>query len=160
MDLPIFYVRDRAPAAHIWDYLQNRSDHALCGHGYVHPSDLGEVTRPRSVCRGCQALAPKAEAMRWRQLAEETTAELTESLTAYDNLWREYEKLWTAYQQSVTHAENQRREIRGLQTRQSTKNSTKKGTNPRKAQATRSPLGVDLPRVPSSGKRPRVKLFG
>jgi hypothetical protein len=96
MELQIFYVRDKAPAAHIWDYLKDRSDHALCGHGYVHPVELGEVSRPRSVCRGCQALAPKAEAMRWREIAEQTAAELTQSSMEYHNLGAEYEELWTA----------------------------------------------------------------
>jgi len=113
--LLLFYVRDKAPTAHVWDYLKNRCDHALCGHGYVAPLELGEIPRPRSVCRGCRTLVPRVEAKQWRAIAERTAADLSESRDDYDGLWTDYEQLWTAYQESLTHADNQRREIRRLQ---------------------------------------------
>ena len=95
MELQVLYVKHKAPAAHIWDYLKNRSDYALCGHPYANPVQLPEEDgRPNRVCRACEALAPKAEAKAWQEIAEE----LNEFSTEYENLWTEYEGLWTDYE--------------------------------------------------------------
>ena len=65
---PYVYVREKAsPAAHHLDYLNDRADEALCGHGYLDPITLGEVTRPKAVCRACQARLPEYHAKWWRE---------------------------------------------------------------------------------------------
>ena len=102
MEPPNFYVREKSsPVAHHWDYLRDRADTALCGHGYVDPITLGEVPRPRSVCRSCQARLPEWEARWWRQRAEEVYEKLEALRKVYDRL--------------AVHADNQRRQLRILQ---------------------------------------------
>jgi hypothetical protein len=103
MELQLVYVRDKAPAVHIWDYLKDRPDHALCGHAYQDPLILEDANRPRSVCGACQALSPKAEAIYWRAIAEE----LQEYPQDYEELWADYEllraeydSLWTKYEKT------------------------------------------------------------
>src|SRR5690625_4724527 len=94
MDIALVYVRDKASAAHIWDYVGERQDHALCGHPYQDPIVLDGPGRPRAVCRACQALSASAEAARWREIAEE----FHQYVDHYEDLWHEYEKLWEEYE--------------------------------------------------------------
>ncbi|EFG78005.1 hypothetical protein HMPREF0591_2074 [Mycobacterium parascrofulaceum ATCC BAA-614] len=135
MKLRYHYVRDKSAVAHHWDYLRDRHDHALCGHGYKDPVDLKGASRPRAVCRACQALLPQAEAQWWQKAAKEGAEQLKslsadyaklwadyEDLSAdnqyawseYEKLWSEYEKLWAQCEKIEAHADNQRREIRAL----------------------------------------------
>lgn len=168
MEMLLYYVRDKAPAAHIWDYLKNRSDRGLCGHQFLDPEDLGEVPRPRSVCRACQELAPKAEAVRWRELAEQTAEELHEwsvdyedLRVRYNSLLSEYEELWASYEHVQRHCDNQRAEIRRLQSGRSKRTPPPRNKQPKKPSARRQRSGnhVNLNQS-STGKRPRVTLFG
>lgn len=87
MEPPYFYVREKsAPAAHHWDYLRDRSTSALCGHEYVDPITLGEIPRPRSVCRGCQARLCEWETIWWRDQYHTASSELGELRLKYDEL--------------------------------------------------------------------------
>lgn len=67
MDVPLYYVKD-AGIGHHWDYLTDRHDHALCGHAYVNPDDLGPQRPPR-MCRRCQAKLPEWELVWWKRQA-------------------------------------------------------------------------------------------
>ncbi|WP_131811356.1 hypothetical protein [Mycolicibacterium monacense] len=130
MEPPFFYVRERSwPAAHHWDYLRDRSDHALCGHGYEDPITLGEIPRPKAVCRRCQALLPIYEAKWWREQAEAAvkeadanraqSVELAEQAElhhrAADRAAEERDALQAKYDALVVHADNQRQKLRELQ---------------------------------------------
>lgn len=65
----MFYVRDsRSGAAHIWDYLGDRTDHGLCGHPYGDIRWEG-TRRPGRVCRACQASLPAYELMFFKERA-------------------------------------------------------------------------------------------
>jgi hypothetical protein len=108
MDAPIRYVRDKAAAAHIWDHLSERSDRALCGHFYNQPIELKQGTRPRSVCRACQALQARAEAVVWRGVAEEASRSARRSARDYRRLVDEYEALWVSYEDYTTGYETLR----------------------------------------------------
>jgi hypothetical protein len=114
MEMELVYVRDKGPAAHIWDYLKNRSDYALCGKGYRDPVLLEQAGRPRAVCRACQALSPRAEAAAWRSIAEEFPSELEDLRREYEDLWNHYENLHAEFARLWTHSDNQRQEIRNL----------------------------------------------
>jgi hypothetical protein len=164
MEIDLVYVKDKGPAAHIWDYLRTRRDHALCGHGYQEPVVLEESGRPRAVCRACQALSPQAEAARWQEIAEELQPwpDDYETLRVeYESLWTEHEDLWNKYEKLWTHSENQRREIRNLRAKHEPgvkkKRPQKEPPPPPKRQKfssqTRTGRG-------SPWKRPRVTLFG
>jgi hypothetical protein len=73
------YIRDRtSTAAHHWDYLNDRSDQALCGHGYVDPITLEEVPRPSAVCGACQARLPEYHAQWWRDQLQAANVQLEE----------------------------------------------------------------------------------
>ncbi|BCO83712.1 hypothetical protein MINTM011_20470 [Mycobacterium paraintracellulare] len=164
MEIDLVYVKDKGPVAHIWDYLKDRTDHALCGHGYQDPLVIEERGRPRAVCRACQALSPRAEVVQWREIAEElqTWPDDYEALRIeYENLWAEYEDLWNTYQKLWTHSENQRREIRNLRAkdgRPAKKPSQKRPPRPPKQQKFSS--GVRASSRESPRKRPRVRLYG
>lgn len=165
MEINLVYVKDKGPVAHIWDYLKNRSDHALCGHGYQDPLVLEGSGRPRAVCRACQMLSPQAEVVQWREIAEEleTWPDDYEILRAeYESLWAEYEGLWNTYEKLWIHSENQRREIRNLRTRYEPaakkKPPQKKPPPPPKQQRFSSQVRAGSRESP--WKRPRVRLFG
>lgn len=84
---PYFYVREKASAAaHHWDYLNDRADEALCGHGYCDPITLGEVPRPKAVCRACQARLPQYHAVWWSERARTAYSELEELRAKYNKL--------------------------------------------------------------------------
>jgi hypothetical protein len=171
MELRFFYVRDKSPVAHHWDYLRNRPDHALCGHGFEDPVALGEVSRPRAVCRACQARLPTAEAQWWRETAEEAAAELEELWADYEKLWTDYERVWAEYgklaadyERLEKHADNQRREIRKLHkkghpTKKPSRPRVTTGLSPRVAAPVKKrprkppPIKVFLGGHPGSGKR-------
>ena len=161
MEIDLVYVKDKGPAAHIWDYLKNRSDHALCGHGYLDPILLEEVGRPRAVCRACQALTPRAKAAIWREIAEESSSEYETLWTEYEDLWAHYESLLTEYDRLQKHSDNQRREIRNLRAKwepltKQTRLQGKPTPPPKKEKFSRRVRpGNESPR-----KRPRVRLLG
>lgn len=99
---PYFFVREKASsAAHHWDYLNDRADEALCGHRYDDPITLGEVPRPKAVCRACQARLPEYHAAWWSEQAR----------TAYSQL----EELRTKYNELQEHSNNQRKHLAVLQ---------------------------------------------
>ena len=167
MEILLYYVRDKGPAAHIWDYVEDQNDRALCGHRYTSPIDLGEVPRPRRVCRKCQSLAPKAEAILWREAANQANKEIAlwyrdyENLrTEYNDLVEEYEKLRAAYARTHEHAENQRKELNKLHRGRSNRRlpPENRARKPKKSNRDTKPF-VNLSRDPS-GKRPRVRLLG
>lgn len=133
MELPYFYVREKSStAAHHWDYLRDRADSALCGHGYVDPITLGEVPRPKSVCRACQARLPEWEAKWWRQQAEGSSEKLADLQKKYDGL--------------AVHADNQQRQLRNLQ----------EAKRQKKVQAPQKPTRLS-PRVSQPGKKKRSR---
>ena len=114
MKLRFRYVRDRAATAHIWDHINDRQDHALCGRAYHDPIELAEGSRPPSVCRDCQALAPQAEAALWKQLAEDSTKTLRKTEREYRKLAAEYEALWTEYESYVADYDTLYNDYEGL----------------------------------------------
>lgn len=164
MEPPYFYVRDRpASAAHHWDYLGDRPDQALCGHGYKDPITLGEVDRPRAVCRACQALLPKYELAWWRAKAENKASALDELHTKFEALQE--------------HADNQRNQLRQLQdarraakprnapragsaakkSRRSNSNNSNAATEARLAKGRNDPTGLSAADVPTRGRPEKVK---
>ena len=137
MEPPYFYVREKSAAtAHHWDYLRDRANTALCGHGYVDPITLGEVARPRSVCRACQARLSEWEAKWWRQRADEISEELGVLRRAYDEL--------------AIKVDNQRRQLRNPQEARRNRKSDKAGPSPQKTQRL-------SPRVSQSAKKERIR---
>lgn len=105
MELRLRYIRDRSSASHVWDHIDDRPDHALCGHAYEDPVELASRSRPKRVCRKCQVLLPKAEALLWRRIANDAAKELKNSKrealriqSHYDALWIEYEAYTTDYE--------------------------------------------------------------
>lgn len=105
MELRFRYIRDRAAVAHIWDHIDDRPDHALCGHAYQDPVELDEGRRPVRVCRGCQLLLPKAEAVLWRQLALDSAKALRKSKRDARRFESEYRTLWIDYESYATDYE-------------------------------------------------------
>lgn len=82
-----YYVRDKSSrVAHHWDYLGNRPHRALCGHRYEPPIHYEGSARPRAVCRACQSLVPKYEALWWRQSALHLASEKAALEKAMRNL--------------------------------------------------------------------------
>jgi hypothetical protein len=74
---PHVYVRDRTSfAAHHRDYLNDRSDEALCGHKYVDPITVGETGRPSDVCPACDARVSEYHARWWRDQYRAANSEL------------------------------------------------------------------------------------
>jgi hypothetical protein len=84
---PHVYVRDRtSPAAHHRDYLNDRSDEALCGHRFVDPVTLGETGRPSAVCGPCDARLPDYHLRWWRGQYQAANSELAELRVKYRKL--------------------------------------------------------------------------
>ena len=109
------YVKDKGAVVHIWDYLKDRQDHALCGHPYIEPTDLDErPSVPRRLCRKCRALIPRAESIRFREDADNYAQYARDLQVEYDRLRREYEVLWSSYEWWITHSKYQREEIANL----------------------------------------------
>lgn len=96
------YVREKASsAAHHWDYLDGRLDRALCGHTYIDPITLGEIERPKAVCRACQARLAVYHASWWHAQAKIARDER-------DELRRRFRKL-------TERSDNQRAQLALLQ---------------------------------------------
>jgi len=162
MGIVLEYVKDRAAAAHIWDYIRNRPDHALCGHPYTDPVVLEESGRPRAVCRACQELSPRAEATLWRAEAEELEEFSATYERLYEDLWKQYEELHRNFENLSRHSENQRAEIRNLRSKlKPGKPKTKRPPKPppQVERRARIPGRVEFPHE-SPRKRPRVRLRG
>jgi hypothetical protein len=114
-DPPYVYVRDKiSPAAHHWDYLNDHNDESLCGHGYVDPVTLGEVPRPRAVCRACQARLPEYHAKWWRDRLEAAEVELEDLRVKYHKLQERSnnQRKQLATLQQKMHEANQNRQKR------------------------------------------------
>ncbi len=142
---PYFYVRERtSPAAHHWDYLNDRTDEALCGHGYDDPITLGEVTRPKSVCRACQGRLHEYHAKWWREQSQAVSSELEELRAQLDELGARYRKL-------VEHSNNQRTHLATLQSKLRTINEDRQKASAPKTRPQKS-SGAD---VVSKKRRPK-----
>lgn len=75
MEPPFYYVRDSAsPVAHHWDYLRDRRATALCGQQYLDEIRWEGTERPAKVCRRCQDVLPRFEAVWWRKAARRAQA--------------------------------------------------------------------------------------
>ncbi len=110
MEPPFYYVRDKGSrVAHHWDYDQDRSWRALCGHSYTDAIAWQGETRPSRVCRACQELLPLYEVRWWKQTAEETSAQCR-------HLAEELATARGRINQLQTKVDNQRRTLRRLQT--------------------------------------------
>jgi len=88
---------------HHEDYLNRRSDHALCAVAFERPVRLDQTTRPVSVCPDCEAKLPEYHLKWWRETAEAATAEL--------------DGLRVKYRELLEYVDNQRRQAAGLQHR-------------------------------------------
>lgn len=111
-----YYVRDKGKAAaHHWDYIADREDHALCGHPYDDPSPLGEVPRPKQVCRACQERLPEYHAMWWQEKAFELLGERCAAEAELRVLESDFETLKTKFADLQEHSDNQRRTLAVLQ---------------------------------------------
>jgi hypothetical protein len=115
MELRFRYVRDRAAAAHVWDHINDRQDHALCGHAYQDPRELEVDRRPKRVCRGCQVLLPQAETALWRQQAIDASKGLRSANRAMRQARADYETLWTDYEAYTRDYETLRVDFVSLQ---------------------------------------------
>lgn len=121
MEMRFRYVQDMASFAHIFDCIQDRQDHALCGYGYKDPVELKRGQRPRRLCRACQALIPQAEAVHWRQVAAKSKANAARLarqqrmlIASNEELRNDYEQIRQAYEGIKLIAENQRLELKVL----------------------------------------------
>lgn len=70
---------------HHEDYLDHRSDHALCGMALENPAALGPG-RPAAVCPDCEAKLVEYHLTWWRETAEAATAELEALRIKYSEL--------------------------------------------------------------------------
>ena len=70
---------------HHEDYLNRRSDHALCGMALENPAALGP-SRPDGVCPDCEAKLVEYHLTWWRETAEAATAELEALRIKYGEL--------------------------------------------------------------------------
>jgi hypothetical protein len=125
---PHVYVRDRTSfAAHHRDYLNDRSDEALCGHKYVDPIAVGETGRPSDVCPACDARVSEYHARWWRDQYRAANSEL--------------EALRANYRKLKEHSDHQRTKLSELQNRAHPVKQTQKQTSVQKAQQRRQKLG-------------------
>jgi hypothetical protein len=98
---PHNYVHETSSSvAHHEDYLNRRSDQALCGAAFEQPAQLGPTIRPVAVCADCEAKLAEYHLKWWRERAEAATAEL-------DGLRAKYREL-------AEYVDNQRRQVAGL----------------------------------------------
>lgn len=111
-----FYVRDKGKAAaHHWDYITDRSDHALCGHAYEDPSTLGEVARPKQVCRACQDRLPEYLAVWWQKKAHALIGERRSVESELQVALANLEAVKSELDALQKHSDNQRRTLAALQ---------------------------------------------
>jgi hypothetical protein len=99
---PHNYVHEASSSVvHHEDYLNRRSDQALCGVAFEQLARLGPTIRPVAVCPDCEAKLAEYHLTWWRERAEAATAEL-------DGLRIKYREL-------AEYVDNQRRQDHGLQ---------------------------------------------
>ena len=123
---PYFYVRDKGmAAAHHWDYLRGKADEALCGHGYKDPVTLGEVPRPRQVCRACQDRLSEYHAAWWSKRAEELESHTRTLRARLQTAHSELLALKSKYDELQKHSANQRNTLAVLQKKQSEVNRSR-----------------------------------
>ncbi|MFM8858218.1 MAG: hypothetical protein ACKOI2_13670 [Actinomycetota bacterium] len=112
---PYFYVRDKGmAAAHHWDYLTDRNDEALCGHGFEDPVTLGDIPRPRQVCKSCQARLPEYHADWWRARAKALQSDLRLRSGELQFAQSEIANLKNRVHDLEKRSEHQRENIAGL----------------------------------------------
>jgi hypothetical protein len=84
---PHTYVHETSSAVvHHEDYLNRRSDHALCGLAFENPAVLDPTVQPAAVCPDCEARLVEYHLVWWREKAEAATAELDELRVKYREL--------------------------------------------------------------------------
>lgn len=116
---PYFYVRDKGmAAAHHWDYLRDKADEALCGHGYKDPVTLGEIPRPRQVCRACQDRLWEYHAAWWSKRAEELESHARTLDARLQTAHAELLALRSKFDELQKHSTNQRKTLAVLQKKQ------------------------------------------
>jgi hypothetical protein len=86
---------------HHGDYLNGRSDQALCGVTFEKSAQLGPTILPVAVCPACEAKLAEYHLKWWRERAEAATAEL--------------DLLRVKYGEPADYVDNQRRQVAGLQ---------------------------------------------
>jgi hypothetical protein len=75
-----------ASVVHHRDYLNRRTDHALCGVALDDPATLSQGIRPVAVCPDCEAKVVEYHLTWWRERAEAASAELDELRVKYREL--------------------------------------------------------------------------
>lgn len=125
---PHVYVRDRtSSAAHHRDYLNDRSDEALCGHKLIDPITVGDTDRPTELCPACDARLSEYHAQWWRDRYRAAKSEL--------------EALRANYQELKVHSDNQRTKLSELQNRARPVKQTQKQSSVQKARQRSQKLG-------------------
>lgn len=71
---------------HHGDYLNPRSDQALCGVAFEKPAQLNPTIRPVAICPDCEAKLAEYHLKWWRERAEAVTAELDALRVKYREL--------------------------------------------------------------------------
>jgi hypothetical protein len=71
---------------HHADYLNGRTDHALCGVAFDDPAPLDPTSHPVAVCTDCESKLVEYHLRWWRETAEAATAELSELRVKYREL--------------------------------------------------------------------------
>ncbi len=102
MEPPHSYLLETSSkVVHHEDYLNRRSDHALCGVALENPAPLDSTIRPDAVCPNCEAKLLEYHLTWWRERAEAATAELDDLRIRY----RQLEKsLGNQHEDEVTSA--------------------------------------------------------
>jgi hypothetical protein len=86
---PHNYVHETSSSVvHHQNYLNHRSDQALCGLAFENPASLDPTFRPAAVCPDCEAKLVEYHLKWWRERAEAATAELDELRVRYRELAR------------------------------------------------------------------------
>jgi hypothetical protein len=84
---PHSYLQETSsPVVHHVDYLNGRTDHALCGVAFENPAPLDPTIRPVAVCADCEANLVEYHLEWWREKAEAATAELEALRVKYREL--------------------------------------------------------------------------
>lgn len=87
MEPPHSYVYETSSSVvHHGDYLNLRTDHALCGVTLEKPVLLGPTSRPGAVCPDCEAKLTEYHLKWWRERAEAATSELDDLRLKYREL--------------------------------------------------------------------------
>ena len=87
MEPPHTYVHETSSSVvHHVDYLNDRTDHTLCGLALENPAPEAPTIRPVSDCPDCAAKLVEYHLIWWRERAEAATAELDELRVKYREL--------------------------------------------------------------------------